>query len=176
MLALAYALIICFLTLSLFYYWFAVANRYLIFLYFHLGSTPFDADTSSRYWMAGLVAMGLVMILYTAVNWAAGRVAIWRHETYLAPVWWRVWLWCLLPFAVGIPFITTRLNNPSLPLPLAVAVTAVTLSALALALLPGEWAAARPLALIWLAADGFALIPLLTLFSALETAIYAKKS
>jgi len=44
--------------LALFYYWFVVANRYVIFLYMHLDATPFDERTRSRYWMAGLVATG----------------------------------------------------------------------------------------------------------------------
>lgn len=36
------------LVLGLFYHWFAVADRYAVFLYDHLGATPFDAITSSR--------------------------------------------------------------------------------------------------------------------------------
>ena len=44
------------------YYWFAVANRYVIFLHAHLDATPFDDVTRSRYWIAGLVASGIVMV------------------------------------------------------------------------------------------------------------------
>ena len=55
--------------LGLTYYWFAVADRYAVFLYEHLGATPFDAVTGSRYWMAGLIANGFVLVLYTATMW-----------------------------------------------------------------------------------------------------------
>jgi hypothetical protein len=61
------------IVLGLFYRWFAVADRYAIFLYEHLGATSFDRVTRSRYWMAGLVAAGMVMVGYVVVNWAIGR-------------------------------------------------------------------------------------------------------
>ena len=60
--ALLCAVPVSLLVLSLFYYWFAVADRFFIFLYYHdMGSvvpdtSPFSPVTSSRYWMAGLVA------------------------------------------------------------------------------------------------------------------------
>ena len=73
--ALLHAVPISLFVLGLFYYWFAVADRYAVFLYEHLGATPFDAATSSRYWMAGLVAAGAVMVIYVAVNWSIGRLS-----------------------------------------------------------------------------------------------------
>lgn len=59
--ALLHAVPICLFILGLFYHWFAVADRYAVFLYEHLGATPFDDVTSSRYWMSGLVASGAVV-------------------------------------------------------------------------------------------------------------------
>ncbi|HRJ62455.1 MAG TPA: hypothetical protein PKZ99_14885, partial [Azospirillaceae bacterium] len=57
------AALISLFILVVYYYWFAVANRYAIFLYGHTAdgippAQPFDATTSSRYWMAGLVVAG----------------------------------------------------------------------------------------------------------------------
>ena len=51
-----HALPIAVFVLGLYGYWFGIADRYAVFLYEHLGATPFDAVTRSRYWMAGLVA------------------------------------------------------------------------------------------------------------------------
>lgn len=161
------------LVLGLYYYWFAVADRYAIFLYGHSATgieltQPFDALTSSRYWMAGLVTAGVVMVLYVAANWIGGRVAARRGASFGTPDWWRVWALCALPLAVGIPAITMTVNNPTLPFSLAAASTAAALAGLALALLPGRWAAERPTDLVWLALDGMALIPALVLLRAIE--------
>ena len=76
--ALGWAIPIALFVLGLFYYWFAIADRYAIFLYGHTATgipltQPFDEMTSSRYWMCGLVASGLVTLIYTALNWALGR-------------------------------------------------------------------------------------------------------
>ena len=147
--ALAAAVPIVLFVLGLFYHWFAIADRYAIFLYGHVApgislAQPFDAMTRSRYWMAGLVAAGAVMVIYTAINWVLGRIANRRGQNYRPPAWWRVWALCALPVIVGIPVITMTRNTPTLPLGLAVACVIATLAGLALALLPGEWAARRP--------------------------------
>jgi uncharacterized membrane protein (DUF485 family) len=154
------------LILALFAYWFAFADRYVIFLYFHdMGprvpdTAPFSRVTASRYWMAGLVAAGAVMLLYVSANWLLGRLSKRVH----APRWWRVWLVAALPLLLGIPAITMHANEPVLPWTLAMQVTLVTLAGLALALLPGELAARSPARLLWLAADGWGLaLILLTL-------------
>jgi hypothetical protein len=166
--ALCHALPISLFVLGLFYYWFAVADRYAVFLYGHLGATPFDQVTSSRYWMAGLVASGALLVFYTAVNWLLGRLAILRHQTCRPPAWWRVWLVCVAPLTVGIPLITTTCNWPTLPPSLALACTVATLLGLALATWPGSRAALHPAELTWLAFDGVGLIPSLLLLLAIE--------
>ena len=166
--ALSHALPISLFVLGLFYYWFAIADRYAVFLYGHLGATPFDQVTSSRYWMAGLVASGALLVIYTAVNWLLGRLAILRHQTCRPPAWWRVWLVCVAPLTVGIPLITTTFNWPTLPPSLALACTVATLLGLALALWPGSLAALHPGELTWLAFDGVGLVPGLLLLLAIE--------
>lgn len=83
--ALLHALPLSLAVLSLFAYWFGVANRYLVFLYEHLGAGPFDEVTVSRYWMAGLVAGGVVLALYVPACALCGR--LWGVRP---PGWWRV--------------------------------------------------------------------------------------
>ena len=154
--------------LGLFYYWFAVADRYAIFLYGHRDATPFDEPTTSRYWMSGLVACGVVMVATVVVNWLLGRWAAWRRRTYRAPSWEQVWLLSSVLLAIGIPAITMTVNQPTLPPLNAAACVAATLIGLAIALAPGSWAAERPLDLVWLGLDGMGLMPALLLLHAVE--------
>ena len=159
--------------LGLFYYWFAVADRYAVFLYGHTTvgipqARPFDEMTSSRYWMSGLVASGAVTVIYTTLNWALGRIAAWFKHDCGPPAGWKVWTLCAVPLIVGIPAMTMTLNSPTLPPGLAGACVVATLAGLALALLPGEWAARRPRDLLWLAFDGVGLMPALLLLRAIE--------
>ena len=95
-------------------------------------------------------------------------MAIRRGQDYRPPAWWRVWVLCALPLIIGIPAITMTRNTPTLPLGLAAACVVATLAGLALALLPGEWAARRPVDLIWLAFDGLGLMPILLLLHSVE--------
>lgn len=163
-LASAFAVSISLFVLGLFYYWFSVADRYTIFLYGHLGATPFDEITSSRYWMSGLVTSGMVSIAYMFLNWLLGRIAILCRLGYCPPVWWHVWLICAPLVAVGVPIITMNVNRPTLPLSTATICAVVTLAGLAVALIPGALAAQRPSDLWWLMFDGIGLMPsLLTL-------------
>lgn len=166
--ALLHAVPISLFILSLFYYWFAAADRHAIFLYGHLGATPFDDVTSSRYWMSGLVASGAVMAMYTLANWLLGRVAASRRRVYCPPAWWRVWALCAAPLVVGIPAITMTLNSPTLPLSNGTACVVAALTGLALALAPGSLAAQRPFDLGWLMLDGVGLMPSLLLLRAIE--------
>jgi len=154
--ALLHALPVAALILVLFYYWFAVADRYIIFLYNHdMGplypdTSPFSRVTSSRYWMAGLVASGAVMVLYTAASWILARL----FANYRPPEWWRVWAVCAVVLLVGVPAITMTVNKPTLPVGHAALVTLVTLLGVGLALGPSGLAADRPGELLWLVADG----------------------
>lgn len=158
--ALLCAIPVSLLVLGLFYYWFAVADRYSIFLYYHnMGpvvpdTSPFSPITSSRYWMAGLVASGAILVLYAAANWLLG----WLSADYHPPVWWRVWVLSAVPLVVGIPAITMTVNDPTLPLANAFQATLATLAGLGLALLPGEMAARHPSELFWLSLDGVGLM------------------
>ncbi|MCZ7542669.1 MAG: hypothetical protein M5R40_03615 [Anaerolineae bacterium] len=114
--------------------------------------------------MAGLVASGAVMALCVAANWLLGRFV----RGYRPPRWPRVWAACAVPLTVGLPLITMTANAPVLPAANAALVTLVTLAGLALALLPGEMAAARPLRLVLLASDGFGLALILLYLVSLD--------
>jgi hypothetical protein len=167
--ALPFAMPMVALIIFLFYTWFAVLDRYFIFLYFHdmgpgFDTTPFGWVTASRYWMSGLVAAGAVMVLYMAIHFVLGRVA----KTFRAPEWWRVWILCALPLSIAIPAIVMTVNDPVLPLANAVQVTGVMLLGLALAVVLGQVAAKRPLAYSLLMLDGFALACLLLALPSFE--------
>lgn len=161
-----HALSITLVILALVYKWFALDDRYAVFLYDHLGATPFDSITTSRYWMTGLVASGAVMLLYAATNWSLARIV----KGYRAPAWVRLWALCALPVGGGVVWITTTQNAPTLPLHLALACALVTLVGLGFALVPGALAAENPRALAWLACDGLGLIPTLTAVRGIERA------
>jgi hypothetical protein len=153
---------------GLFYYWFALANRYVVFLYGHWDATPFDSYTRSRYWMSGLVASGAVMVLYAVANWFVGRVAGVWYRNYTPPAWWRVWSLCAIPLTTVILTITMTCNQPVLPFATAAACVATTLSGLALALAAGSLAAQRVLHLAWLTLAGAGLVPTLLLLRVVE--------
>ncbi len=157
--AAAHAIPVTALVAGLYTYWFAVADRYIVFLYYHdMGprvpdTTPFSAVTSSRYWMAGLVAGGMVMMTYAAINWAVGRLA----ASYVPPAWARVWASSAIPLVIVLPAITMTVNSPTLPPLYAAQTTAAALAALAIALATGRMAARQPRELAWLGLDGLAL-------------------
>ena len=157
--ALGFAVPITGLVLGLMVKWFALNNRYVTFLYHHdMGprvpdTRPFSPVTRSRYWMAGFVAAGAVGILVAGASFILGRLS----RRYRAPDWWRVWMLCAGPLAIGIPAITMTSNVPTLPLRLASLTAAATLAGLALALLPGRVVAERPLEAAFLGLDGVSL-------------------
>jgi len=162
--ALGYAAPITLFILALIYKWFAVDDRYAIFLYNHMQAQPFDKVTVGRYWMTGLVASAIVMLLYIAANFLFARVV----KNYRAPDWRRVWVWCAAPLTLGIVIITMTQNAPTMPLSIALAIVLATLIGLALALMPGALAAHRLRELIWSAIDGLGLVPILLFLRAIE--------
>lgn len=168
-----WALPVVVVVLGLFAYWFAFANRYVVFLYGHSAegiprAEPFDEMTRSRYWMAGLVASAIVMLLVACGHWALGRACARRGATCRWPTWWRIWAICAPPVGAGVLAITMTASWPTLPLALALACAGATLAGLAVALMPAAWAADRPGELLWLVGDGAGLMPTLLLLRALE--------
>ena len=137
-----------------------MADRNIVFLYYHdmgplIPSTaPFSFVTRSRYWMAGLVASGVVMVIYCCVNTAIRLL----NKSYAPPPWQSVWLRTAVPLTVSIPLITmTTPNAPGLPINLALWVTSATLAGVALAIQPGTLAGHNPFDAALLAVDGLAI-------------------
>ncbi len=122
------------------------------------------------YWVAALVACAMVLCANTLVCWLVGRVATWRGRTWVPPAWQRIWLLSAPPVAAGILVITMTCNEPTLRLGDALCCAAAALAGLALALMPGAWAATRPKELAWLALDGLGLVPVLMALIAPERA------
>ncbi len=160
--------------LALIYYWFGLANRYTLFLYYHdMGAlvpdtAPFSPVTASRYWMAGLVAGGLVAAPYLAACWLAGRL----KPDYQPPRWWRVWVAAGVPVLVGVAAITMTANAPTLPALSAAQTTVAVLVGMGLALAPGRIAARHPRRLIPLALDGLALAGVVLTVALSERAVW----
>lgn len=153
---------------GLYYYWFAIADRYAIFLYNHGGSQPFDPGTKSRYWMTGLVASGIVMVLYMTINWYLGRLAGIFNRSFITPPWWKVWLWSMPIITINTFVITTCFNQPTLPFDDALKCALIIAIGLAMALTPGKIAAAQPIRHFWLVLIGAGLVPILLLFRVIE--------
>ena len=149
--------------LGLLAYWFVVAERGRAFLYDHRGATPFDVETTSRYWMAPLVAAGYLCLAATLVA-VIGLVR--RKRRLPAPD--SVMTLAAGPLVVGVLVVTALLGSPRLSLGLAVLVSLTAVVGAYLA----YWAAYAIQRLVWsslwLILDGMGLIPLLTLTQALE--------
>jgi hypothetical protein len=166
--ALPYALSAAAIMLGLYYDWFAIADRRAVFLYEHLGAMPFDERTSSRYWIAGLVASAFVLILYNGGVLILARLADTLHRDYHPPAWWTVWLPGAGMVGAGVLLITMTAGDPVLPLTDALTSALASIVGLALALTPATMAARRPAELAWLGADGLAMAPVLLLLRAVE--------
>ena len=154
--------------LGLVYYWFAVADRYHIFLYNHLEATPFDSFTISRYLMTGFVASGVIVVFHTAICWCVGSLARILHQSYAPPSGLAIWLLCLPFLALGIPAITMTVNNPTLPASIASGCAVTAVIGLALALSPGNLAAQHPNRLLCTGLAGGGFVPMLLFFRAIE--------
>jgi hypothetical protein len=154
--------------LGLFYYWFAIANRYVVFLYEHLGAGPFQEPNYSRHWMAGLVASGALLCVYALVGWCCVSLAAAFHKTYLLPSWQHVWLLSAPPVAIGIWAITTRCNFPTLPWPLSARCIIATWIGMALALWLADLIVQQTSEALWVILHGAGIVPILLLLRAVE--------
>ena len=154
--------------LGLFYYWFAIANRYVIFLYGHLGAGPFQEPNYSRHWMAGLVASGALLCVYAFGGWCCVSLAALFHKIYHLPSWQQVWSFSALPVAIGIWAITTRCNFPTLPWPLSARCIIAAWIGMALALWLADLIVHQTLEALWVILHGAGVVPILLLVRAVE--------
>jgi len=154
--------------LGLFYHWFAIANRYVVFLYEHLGAGPFQEPNYSRHWMAGLVASGALFCIYALVGWCCVSLTNAFHKTYNPPSWQQVWLLSALPVAIGIWAITTRCNFPTLPWQLSARCIIAAWIGMALALWLAELIVHQTSEALWVILQGAGMVPILLLLRAIE--------
>lgn len=159
---------VCLFIIGMFYYWFVLADRYVIFLYNHLGASPFDERTISRYWMSGLVVSGAIFVFYTIVNWFVARLAGIYYRDYNPPSWWQVWFFCVVPVSAGILYITMTFNNPTMPFSIAIICTITTLLGLALALFTSSLAVQKPPEFGWFIIIAVGLVPIFLLLRTIE--------
>jgi hypothetical protein len=162
--------------LGLFYYWFAIANRYVVFLYEHLGAGPLQEPNYSRHWMAGLVASGALLCVYALVGWCYRSVVIAFHKTDHLPFWQHVWLLSAPPVAIGIWAITTRCNFPTLPWPLSARCIIATWIGMALALWLADLIVQQTSEALWVILHGAGMVPILLLLRAVELPFYGLAS
>lgn len=158
-----HALCIAAFILALFSYWFVVADRGRVFLYGHLDATPFDEVTRSRYWMAGLVASGYLLLPY-------GVLAVWarRSGRALLPAVGPTLGLLAVPLALGVFAVAGALGEPRLPLSLCAMLLAATLGGVYLALWFADKTAGWGGRVLWPALNAAGLAPLLLLLRALE--------
>ncbi len=158
--------------LGLFSYWFAIANRYVVFLYEHLGAGPFQEPNYSRHWMAGLVASGALLCVYALVGWCCVGFATLFRKTYHLSSWRHVWLLSALPVAVGIWTVTTRGKIPTLPGSLSARCIVAAWTGMALALWLADLMVQRTSEALWVILHGAGMVPILLLLRAVELPSY----
>jgi hypothetical protein len=146
---------------ALYYLWFVFLDRRLIFLYGHRHATPFDGiNTTSRHWMAGLVASGIILVICTIINLI---IKGFRHN-YQLPDWKIVWKYSCLILSLPILILLIFVGKPAMPILLAIWILAVLLSSLGLALYARNFIVTDFRRSIWAFLDGLALTPILQLF------------
>ena len=103
------------ISLGIYFYLFGCADRKIVFLYEHLGLTPFDKMTIGRYWMTGLVLSGFLTILYLITR------LILRFTIKLEKISWRTIIkLSVIPLIVGVVLITMTLGEPKLTFLIAI--------------------------------------------------------
>ncbi|SHI86544.1 hypothetical protein SAMN05444280_10746 [Tangfeifania diversioriginum] len=166
-----YALPPCIIILSLFYYWFVIADRYEVFLYFHNmaprvpDTSPFSFVTASRYWMSGLVACGFVLLIYFPVSFILSRA----KNNFTPPALKHVLLFSFPVLTAGTLIITMTLNHPVLPFLHALKVLLATLLGLAVVLKTVELAGEKMLKILLYGIDGVALALIMIMSSTLAS-------
>ena len=103
------------ISLEVYYYLFGCADRKIVFLYGHLGLTPFDRMTTGRYWMAGFLLSGFLTILYLTVR------LILRLIKQSGNISWKpIVLFSVIPLIIGIVIIVTTVGEPKLTFTIAI--------------------------------------------------------
>ncbi len=144
-------------------YAFIIANRNNIFLYEHLGSTPFDQTTTGRYWMFGFVVAGFIcvafFIILTILSILKKRIKI---------DWISVAKYITIPLLISVIIIVTEFGEPRLTYSIAISTSFTLIFALLIGLsfindLTTKWLTTVKHLII-----GLGIIPFAIFFRALE--------
>ena len=169
-----YSVMFGLLVLGLIVYFFAVADRYEIFLYNHVDNPgdeptmPFGPITTGRYWMSGFVAVGLALIASLPIVLLEGHKSRRSGRSPLALSPLKARLTTALIIGVGVPIITMTQNQPVLPAALAAGVVLATLAGVGLALVTLARASRDPKRFGWSALDGLGIACPLIAWRAIE--------
>lgn len=109
------SLLIISISLGVYLYLFNYADRKVVFLYDHLGHTPFDSVTSGRYWMTGFILSGFLTIIYLIIKLLLKLIS--GEDN---PSWKTIIKISILPLIPGILIITMNFGEPKLPFLLAI--------------------------------------------------------
>lgn len=157
------AILMILISLGVYTYLFIYADRKVVFLYSHLGSTPFDAMTSGRYWMAGFVLSGFLTLFYLIIKLMMKLLFPNTH-----PRWKTIVQLSFLPLFLGILIITMNFGEPHLTFSLALSSAATLIIGLIIG-----FSVVDDLILHFQSTKnylitGFGLMPFLSLFRTLE--------
>jgi hypothetical protein len=109
------SILVIVISLGIYFYLFGCADRKIVFLYEHLGLTPFDRMTTGRYWMTGLVLSGFLTILYLITQ------LILRFTIKPEKISWKTIVkFSVIPLIIGVVLITMTLGEPKLTFLIAI--------------------------------------------------------
>ncbi len=163
----AQAVSISVLITSVYYYWFAVADRNYLFLYGNFGWGPFHSMTAGRYWMTGLVLSAFITLLYTLFNLLLRLIFLLQKKNYSLPSWKHVWLISQPAIAAGIPLIIMNVNYPVMPFSITLMCITAASAGLGLGLYTSEMFIRDAKKFFIVSLDSLALVPPLILIPAL---------
>lgn len=108
------SILVIVISLGVYFYLFGCADRKIVFLYDHLGLTPFDKMTTGRYWMTGLVLSGFLTILYLIAR------LVLRFIKSEKISWKAIVKYSMIPLIIGVVLITMTLGEPKLTFLIAI--------------------------------------------------------
>jgi hypothetical protein len=109
------ATLVTVISLAVYSYLFGCADRKIVFLYEHLGLTPFDRITTGRYWMAGLILSGFLSILYLVIRLIL-KLIIKSEIIY----WKNIVKFSVIPLIIGVLIITMTFGEPEMTFLIAI--------------------------------------------------------
>lgn len=162
------AIAISSIIITVYYFWFAIADRSYLFLYGHFGWGPFHTMTAGRYWMTGFVLSAFITIIYALFNLIILKTFSVLGRTYKIPSWIHIWLICQPVIATGILIITMNLNSPVMPLDITIMCILAMSAGLAVGFYNSEILMTDAKRFFVISLNGLGLVPVLLLIRVLE--------